>query len=57
MKVICRRCKGLIKEDDAIKMSIADYQMWMEDISFASYHDPEHSIFTQVCELCWDSLR
>jgi len=59
MKVICRKCNNLIDEDEAIKLSVAEYVLWKHEvdcsiISFTSVGEADYHIYTQICQNCWE---
>jgi ribosomal protein S26 len=56
MKVICRNCGDLIPEDDAIKMTVAEFirlNMAKYDIDFSSSTMVDAKTYTQICEPCY----
>jgi len=56
MKVICRRCSSLLDEDEAIKMSYAEFTFWKQiedNIPEVQTHESEYNRYTQVCQPCY----
>uniref|UniRef100_A0A6M3L0H5 Uncharacterized protein n=1 Tax=viral metagenome TaxID=1070528 RepID=A0A6M3L0H5_9ZZZZ len=55
MKVICKNCGKPVPEDDAIRMSVADFKLWTghkNEADIVSIFLDEHNIYTQICEEC-----
>jgi len=55
MKVICKNCGKLADEDDAIKMSCADFAYWQmtKDLPFVGVPDWHYRTYTQICQGCY----
>ncbi len=56
MKVICRCCRKLIEEKQAVKMNEVEYRIW-EDIRNGGhgfqFHNTDYQIYTQICIKCY----
>jgi hypothetical protein len=56
MKVVCRVCRELIPEEEAIKMTEASfktYEMLLHKMQFQSIWDSDFHRYTQMCEECY----
>jgi len=58
MRVICRECRGLIPEDEAIKMSELEYNLYSArklaiDWCGFVYDSQNNQMYTQICEECY----
>ena len=57
MKVICKQCACIIDEEDAIKLSFADYKEMrqiLEKTLFITLTSIDYSRYTQICAVCYD---
>jgi len=55
MKVICRECRALILEDEAIKMSELEYNLYLARklaIDWCGFAY-DNQMYTQICEECY----
>ena len=56
MKVICRYCRKLVEEKQAIKMSEKEYSTWVViKTRKPKINSVDDYSYTQICLKCWRS--
>lgn len=59
MKVICRKCNKIVDESIAIRMTIVEYQGWLQSKNpelypIISISPIDYTTYTQICQNCYD---
>ena len=57
MKMICNGCKKLEKEEEIIKLSMAEFNSLIAGYGPYSISSGDYHIYTQICQDCYRKFR
>lgn len=60
MKVICRHCQSLVQEEEAIRLTMEDYESMKQDhygVGWRLIDKDNYIRYTQICKSCYDKLK